>query len=266
MKIRDWLFGSTTFTPRSTCGIEGNPQDGAAGAGAGDGDGGNADDTGSVLGNAKADDGAAGDNKDQVSDADKKAADEKAKALANETPEQKTAREATEKAAKDEKTATTLKGYDALKLPDGLAKDHAITQEFFKDAAERGMSNEDAQAMITRMGPKLVEAINKPYDAWADMQKKWADDMPKDSEFGGKDYQANLGIAASAMDAVLGKDTSENKAFREMLTFTGAGNNPEMTRFLFRIGKMMKEGSPISGKSRVETKPLSARIYPDMPA
>lgn len=259
MKHKDWLFGSTTFTPRSLCGIEGDPQDG--GNGGGDA---TADDAGSVLGNAKADDAATGDNKEQVSEADKKAADEKAEAIKNETPEQKTAREAAEKTAKEEKVATTLKSYDALKLPDGLAKDHPIAVEFFKDAAERGMSPEDTQAMVARMGPKLVEAINKPYDAWADTQKTWMEALPKDAEYGGAKYQENLGLAASAIDSVLGKGTPENKAFREMLAFTGAGNNPEMVRLLYRVGKLGKEGAPIGGKPRVEQKSLASMLYPTM--
>lgn len=258
MNIREMLFGSTSFTPPSMCSMSGTQGDnGGAGAGAGTQTVETPKDT-SVLSDAKADADAGTGNEGEGNDADK------GKPPADETPEAKATREAAEATAKTEKVAAALKSYDALKLPDGLAKDHPIAVEFFKDAAERGMSADDTQAMVARMGPKLVEAMNKPYDAWADMQKTWTDALPKDAEFGGKDYSQNLGIAASAMDGILGKDSAENKAFREMLAFTGVGNNPEMVRFLYRVGKAMKEGGPIGGKNKVTATPLAERMYPTM--
>jgi hypothetical protein len=265
--LRHDLLSTTMFTPSSLCSAEGDPPADGGGTGpaassapAGD----PPKDTSVLSGASQAKDGE-GETEVEKEGEEKPGDDKAGKPPANETPEQKTAREAKEAEDKTKKVEATLKGYDEkLKLPDGLAKDHPIAVEFFKDAAERGLSVEETQAMVTRMGPKLVEAINKPYDAWADLQSKWVKALPVDAEFGGKDYQSNLGIAALAMDEVLGSGTNENKAFREMLAFTGVGNNPEMMRFLFRVGKGIKEGAPIGGKSKVDQSSLAQKMYPTM--
>ena len=263
LRFKDILFGTTTFTPPSLCSMPEGEGDGG-GSGASNASGaqqGDAQKDTSVLSDAKqaeaSGDGSKDDGKDSNDDKSKD------KPPANETPEEKTAREAKEKEAKDKKVADTLKTYDALKLPDGLAKDHPIAQEFLKDAAERGMSAEDTQAMVTRMGPKLVEAINKPYDAWADMQKTWIESLPKDKEFGGANFKENLGTCALAIDTLF-PEAAENKSLREMFAFTGVGNHPDMVRLLYRVGKAMKEGAPIGGKPKVDQVPLAQKMYPTM--
>lgn len=252
IRTRNWLFGTTSFTPASLCSIEGE--------GEGDGGGG-----GSVLGNAKPEGDAPvkdGDKPEGDKPAGDKPEGDKPDDKKDETPEEKATREAAEKADKEKKVGETLKSYEALKMPDGLARDHAITTEFLKDAAERGVPAEAAQAMIDRMGPKMVEAIQAPYNAWADTQKKWVADIQTDAEYGGKDIAANLGVAAASIDKVLGQNTAEAKSFREMLAFTGAGNNPDMVRFMYRIGKMLKEGGPIGGRNAVgKDVPLAQKMY-----
>ena len=189
-------------------------------------------------------------------------AEAKAERLKNETPEAKAKREGEEKVAAEKKTADTLKTYDALKMPEGMAKDQPVVADFLKTAATKGLSIEQTQALVDDVGPKLKEATEAPYKAWATMNEGWLKEMKSDKEIGGADLQANLGLAAKAIDTICTTD-GERKAFRSALEFTGAGNNPDMARFLIRVGKMLAEGGPLGGRSK-QAESLAKSMYPTM--
>lgn len=190
--------------------------------------------------------------------------EEKAARLKNETPEQKTAREAEEKAAGEKKVADTLKTYDAVKLPEGVTRDMPAVKDFLQQAAQDGMSADQAQKYVDNVAPKLKEAMDAPYKAWADMQTGWLKELKEDSEIGGADLPKNLGLAAKALDTFAGDAKSpEGLAVRQALEFTGAGNAPAIVRMMVRIGKQLAEGTPLGGKT-APTGDLAAAMYPSM--
>lgn len=191
--------------------------------------------------------------------------EQKAERLKNETPEAKAAREAVEKVASDKKVADTLKTYDAIKLPEGMKKDQPALLEFLKDAAANGMPLDQAQKYVDTVGPKLQEAVDAPYKAWADMQTKWMTELKTDPEIGGAALKENLGLAAKALDTFAGDAKSpEGMAVREALEFTGAGNHPAIARMLVRVGKGLAEGAPLGGRSKGQGPDLAAAMYPTM--
>lgn len=179
-----------------------------------------------------------------------------------ETPEAKAERE---KAESDAKIADTLKSYDALKLPEGVEADQPVYADFKKAAAQHGLPTEAAQALIDTVAPKLKEAVEAPYKAWGEMQEKWIGEIKADPEIGGKNLEQNLGIVVKGIHALMGNTEAAQKV-KEALAYTGAGNNPEIVRAFYRAGKLVSEGTPLSGKNAPAEKPrdIGSIMYPTM--
>lgn len=193
----------------------------------------------------------------------KETPEQKAAREAAETPAQKAAREADDasvKAADTAAHAALIKPYEGLKLPEGMPRDQPAFVEFVDAAAKLGVTPEHAQSLVDVIAPKLQAAIVAPYELWATMQEAWGKAAANDKEYGGTDYEKNLGFAAQALDAY-----GNGKAVREALAFSGAGSNPEVIRYFVRAGKAQAEGSPINGRpAQASDKTLAERVYPEM--
>lgn len=191
--------------------------------------------------------------------------EQKAERLKNETPEQKEAREKQEaEDAEKAKAARTeaLKPYDALKLPEGMPADQPAFVDFKNAALDLGVEPEKAQKLIDTVAPKLQEAVDAPYKAWADTQEEWIKTCQNDPEIGGANFEKNLGFAARVIDTFGAGEKGSD--LRKAFAFTGAGSNPEIMRTFIRIGKAMAEGGPVLGKPAPAPKSLAAGLYPSM--
>lgn len=180
-----------------------------------------------------------------------------------ETPEQKTAREADAALVKNADEAAKVereKPYEALKLPEGMPRDQPAFKDFIATAAELGLPIEQGQKLIDAIAPKLKEAIDAPYEMWATMLGQWVKSAESDAEYGGANYKANLGICAQALDAY-----GNGVEVRKALAFTGAGNHPEIIRWMYRAGLKQSEGGPANGRNaNTSDKTLAERVYPEM--
>lgn len=184
--------------------------------------------------------------------------EQKAERLKNETPEQKTAREAEEAKVRTE----ALKPYDALTLPEGVPADQPLFGEFKNLALDEGIAPEKAQKLVDLMVPKIVEAQKKPYEMWADTQEAWVNEIKADPVIG-KDLDKQIAIAARAIDNFGSAD--DRLAVRKALAFTGAGNNPAIVRWMHQVGLTLGEGVPVNGKPAGADKPSLAQLaYPTM--
>lgn len=184
--------------------------------------------------------------------------EQKAERLKNETPEQKAEREAKEATAR----AEAMKPYDALKLPDGMPADQPAFVDFKNQALDLGVEPEKAQKLIDTVAPKMKEAMEAPYNLWADTQEKWVAEIKADPVIG-KDLDKNIAIAARAIDGY--GTPEEGKAVRNALAFTGAGNNPDIIRWMHRVGVKMGEGKPVQAAAAPAAKPsLAQQMYPTM--
>lgn len=184
--------------------------------------------------------------------------EEKAARLAAETPEQKTEREKVETEAKAAKLAT----YDVLKLPEGMPADQPAFVDFKSEAADLDIPPEKAQRLLDKVAPKIMEATKAPYELWADTQEKWVAEVKADPIIG-KDLDRNIAIAARAIDSY-GSD-ADRLAVRKALAFTGAGNHPDIVRWMHRVGSTLQEGKPVNAKPAEGAKPsLAQKAYPSM--
>jgi hypothetical protein len=129
----------------------------------------------------------------------------------------------------DEKQAESQKKvpekYD-LKLPDDSLLDASITDKVALIAKERGLSNEEAQALVDNEHNAVKAFV-------AERTQTWLSASENDKEIGGQAFKENAEIAKRVVSRY-GTDS-----LKKELNRTGYGNHPELVRLLYRIGKEM---------------------------
>lgn len=208
---------------------------------------------------------------------------------AEQTPEQKAAAEATAKADADKAAAAKTEEERRAKLTDAERKteddakakaeeqrkanfgapdkyefkpaegrpaaDPELSTELSAIAKEFDLSQAAAQRVYD-LGEKLVakhttaltEQIEKTRNDWGVQSKT-------DKEFGGDQLDSNLAVARKALD--LG--TPE---LREFLNSSGIGNHPEVIRWMYRVGKTLKQDEHVQGGRPGEQKDARS-FYPN---
>jgi len=133
--------------------------------------------------------------------------------------------------------------YAEFSLPEGLRIDEAAFGEFSPLAKEFGLTQEQAQKLVD-VAAGLVDRTTKTAEGvHAETIKKWADDSRNDAEVGGKDFDANLGIALAAIDK-FGDDE-----LKQILDASGFGNHPAVVRLFYRVGKAASNDTFVSGSA-----------------
>lgn len=128
--------------------------------------------------------------------------------------------------------------YADFTLPEGVQIDKGLVEGFKPIAKELNLTQDQAQ--------KLVDYYNSGVHAqrmeqWAETQKSWVESAKADKEYGGQAFQENMGYASAAMDKF---GTPELKQYMDEY---GAGNHPEVIRFIVRVGKATSEPQHVSG-------------------
>lgn len=137
-----------------------------------------------------------------------------------------------------EQTKQVLEGQKApekyeLKLPEGspLKTDHL--EKIVSYAKERGLSNEDAQALLERENAAVADFVNGQKEILKSTTETWVKEVEQDKELGGEAYKQNVAYANNVVKKF------GSPAFIKTLNETGLGNHPELVRVFARIGKIM---------------------------
>ena len=110
---------------------------------------------------------------------------------------------------------------------------------------------------------KEAEAADKA--AWQETQNQWKDELQKDSELNsGAGFEKNLSLIAGVIQDYGGQAGDDGyNGMQRMLNLTGAGNHPEMARFLLRIANYLpQEGRPTQASPSRGEVPLAERLFP----
>lgn len=175
-------------------------------------------------------------------------------------------KQAQEKGLKFGEAAKAPVEYKEFTLPEGVKADDPAVKagiESFKAiAAAAGMSQDDAQKLVDQHFSDLREAANQPYKLWEDTQAKWQGEVKADPEIGGTNYEPMKASIAKAIDKFGGKEAAK---VREAFNFTGAGNHPEIIRFLSRMAKAVNEPGHVAGGAAVTPDPKNPAsvLYPN---
>lgn len=154
--------------------------------------------------------------------------------------------------------------YTDFTLPEGVEVNAEVMSAFKEAAAGAKLSQEQAQGFVDMYQKALNEASTKPYEAWRDTQKQWQDTIKADPEFGGAKLEAETLPAIARAIQQFTPNADAQKALRQAFSFTGAGNNPEVIRFIARIGKTLAEGTHVGGSPAGGDggKSAAAKLYP----
>lgn len=154
--------------------------------------------------------------------------------------------------------------YD-LKLPEGSQLDASAVEKIASFAKERGLSNEQAQAVLQRdhEAKASFEAANKPGgEDWVKRTADWEKAALADKEIGGS--AEALKANAELGRRVLSKFFPESMA--KYLTDSGLGSHPDVIRGFVKIGKMMADDQlVVPGKDEGQKKSMAQIFYGGKP-
>lgn len=135
---------------------------------------------------------------------------------------------------------TAPESYAAFKDAEGREFAPESVQGFTDAVRELGLSQEKADKLFAQIAPTARKWMQADL---AKSAKAWAEQSRADKEFGGDGFQKNLALAGKAYKEFA---TPELHA---ILTASGLGNNPEIIRMFYRVGKVMQQDRGVAGNA-----------------
>jgi hypothetical protein len=153
--------------------------------------------------------------------------------------------------------------YIDFELPEGIAAEDATLASFREEAGKLGLTQEQAQALVTKIGAQAAVNARAQMDAWVKTNTDWQAEIKADPETGGDNFEPMRVNVARVFDDYCGPVGSADRTqlTRELL-LTGAGNLPMLTKVMARIAAAHTEGGHVSGnpaRARLTTEQL---LYP----
>lgn len=152
--------------------------------------------------------------------------------------------------------------YTEFTLPEGIEADTDLMTGFKALAKELKLTQSQAQKLVDLQAGALKQAADaaeqQSAQGWKDLMSEWTKATQSDQEYGGDKLEQSTGLIARGIKAF---GTPE---FNEMLITTGAGNHPEMNRFLYRLGKAISDDQVLIGTQGAPQLSREQRMYPSM--
>ena len=162
---------------------------------------------------------------------------------------------ASESAAGAEKPEGAPESYD-FKAPEGKEFDPEVLGVFADAVKDANLSQDKAQALLDKIAPAIAEKQAKHLE---ELNKQWVETSRNDKEFGGDKLDENLAVAMKA------RDEFASDELRTLLKETNLGNNPEIIRLFYRVGKAISEDRFVGGKpGQGSEQSVAQRMYPNM--
>ena len=148
--------------------------------------------------------------------------------------------------------------YD-IKMPEGVELDQTLLDEIAPQFKELGLTTKQAQSLADKFIAAQEKRATEQSQGWAKTVSDWVDTAKADPEIGGAKWDGTVKVASG----VVGKfGTPELK---EYLNASGAGNHPEMIRFMAKVGAVISEDNPAISENPGKPAPRdsAAILYPD---
>lgn len=149
---------------------------------------------------------------------------------------------ADEGADTDEGTDDKPQDYADFNLPEGMSMDEGLLTEVLPVFKEAGITQDVAQKLIDIQSKQVMALEQGKLDAFNQLNQEWKDASINDKEFGGDKFDQTVANAKAALDSF---GTPE---LTKLLNETGIGNNPEVIRFMNKVGALTQEDSPGNGQ------------------
>jgi hypothetical protein len=148
--------------------------------------------------------------------------------------------------------------YSDFTLPDGVEVDSETLNEARALLGEMKLPQEQAQRLVDFYAGKIRQFGASQMESWVKLNEKWVGDFKADKEIGGERMQETVAAATRAMDRF------GTPGLREALITTGAGNHPEVIRFVARVGRATTEDRFVvaAGASAGGARSAAEVLYP----
>lgn len=125
--------------------------------------------------------------------------------------------------------------YEDFEFSEGTAVDEEAVTQLKETAKELNLSQADAQKFATLadgLSQKWAQGVQQHV---LDTRIGWREASQADTEFGGDALNENLAVAQQ------GRDAFGTPELKKLLDDTGIGDNPEIIRYFYRVGKANSE-------------------------
>jgi hypothetical protein len=142
--------------------------------------------------------------------------------------------------------------YAEFSVPEGVTMDEAQTSEFKSFAKEQDLTQEQAQKVLDFGAGKIKAMMESPYRTWKEMQEQWQAEVKADPEIGGTKLEqskkdASLVFIPGESNPFI-SSAEEGAALKQALLTTGAGNNPAVVKVFVKMGRLLSEPGPLTGR------------------
>jgi hypothetical protein len=162
--------------------------------------------------------------------------------------------------ARDKGPAKAPEKYEAFALPDGVTADQGMVEAFTPVARELGLSQEQAQKLVTlyatQTAAKMTAAEQAQARAVQEQRAGWV-----------REFKASPTWQEDAMYARRAVEHLGDDATKSLLMGTWLGDHPVILRFLSKVGRTVAEdpGAGGGGAGGGQGKPdLAGLFYPTM--
>jgi len=174
-----------------------------------------------------------------------------------------------------------LPTYEAFVLPEGVSLDAERQSAFTAILGETEQkivtSPAEAHALVQEMGQKLVNLYldeakanserlaQQQQQVWTQTREQWVSEFKDDPEIGGNRCDTTL-ARCGAMVELYGRSVGpqQEQALRDAMTLTGAGDHPELLRFInWAAGYAIEKSRMVAAPAMPQQMPMSRaqRMY-----
>lgn len=151
-----------------------------------------------------------------------------------------------------------------IALPDGMTIPEALAPKLTEVAKEAGLSAAQISALAPIHAQIVQEVAEANIKAYQKTNEDWVAEVKADPKIGGDKLDATLASIGKVLDQY---GTPE---LRQALAYTGAGNHPEVVRFMAKIASQLNEGTPTrpGSPTGADGKPTgrgAQAMYPNLP-
>jgi len=128
-----------------------------------------------------------------------------------------------------------------LELPEGMELDQSAVDAFGPLMNEAKFTQEQAQQFASAFAEFRQAQAQDQGEAFSNQKESWFNESKSDKEFGGDKFDESSKLAVQAIEKF------GSPELKELMDNYGIGNNPEMIRFMYRVGKATQEDTPGNG-------------------
>lgn len=133
-------------------------------------------------------------------------------------------------------------------FPKDVELDCDIMDKFNELAAKDNLSKEQAQGYVNLVSQMVLNDVERNKKLIEKRVVSWVNETKADSEIGGSNLNEAVAVANKAIEKFGGNE------FRKFIALTGIGNNKEVIRVFYRIGKAISEDEFITSNKQAVPK------------